>query len=179
MKKILLLITAIFIISGCSTEDKMLHCSSKETEGNLITKTSYDVTYKDDKVSYAKIVYDYEEVTDKTEDGVGTGTDGTTEDNDSKKDGIVDGKVGDAIDGVTDTILDLAGIKKMYDNKLNEYGEIEGFTSIIDANETNRYIVTYKIDFNKISDENLSKFNLDRDYNKLKSSLETQGLTCK
>ena len=151
----------------------------KETSNNLITKTSYDITHEGNDVKYVKIIYEYEEVIDETEDGVGTGTDGTTEDDDTKNDGIVDGKVGDAIDDVSDAILDLAGIKVMYTNRLNEYDEIEGFTGIIDDNEQNKYKVTYEIDFTKISDDDLNKFDLDRDYDTLKKSLEDQDLTCK
>ena len=80
---------------------------------------------------------------------------------------------------MADTILDLAGIKVMYTNKLNEYEEIEGFTGIIDDNEQNKYKVTYEIDFTKISDDDLSKFNLDRDYETLKNTLIDRNLTCK
>ena len=180
MKKLIVLLVAVLIASGCSlspTEDK-LYCVSTTKSGNLTTKTSYDITYTDNDVKFTKIVYEYSEIVDDTEDGVGTGTDGTTEDDDTKKDGIVDGKVGDAIDDVTDAILDLAGIRTMYTNRLNEYGEIEGFTGIIDDNEQNKYKVTYEIDFTKISDDDLSKFNLSRDYDTLKKSLEDQGLTC-
>lgn len=179
MKKLLALLTIILIVSGCSTSEDKLYCDSTITSNNLITKTSYDITHEGNDVKYVKIVYEYEEVIDETEDGVGTGTDGTTEDDDTKNDGIVDGKVGDAIDDVTDAILDLAGIKVMYTNKLNEYDEIEGFTGIIDDNEQNKYKVTYEIDFTKMSDDDLNKFDLDRDYDTLKKSLEDQDLTCK
>ena len=181
MKKIIVLLVAILIVSGCTTspmEDK-LYCESTTTSGNLTTKTSYDITYTDNDVKFTKIVYEYSQIVDNTEDGVGTGTDGTTEDDDTKNDGIVDGKVGDAVDDVTDAILDLAGIRTMYTNRLNEYDKIEGFTGIVDDNEQNKYKVTYEIDLTKISDDDLSKFNLDRNYNTLKSSLEDQGLTCK
>lgn len=67
----------------------------------------------------------------------------------------------------------------MYTNRLNEYGEINGFKGIVDENEQNKYKVTYEIDFTKISDDDLKKFNLNRNYNTLKKSLEDQGLTCK
>ena len=181
MKKILLLLVAILIVSGCTTSpmEEKLYCESITTSGDLTTKTSYDITYMDNDVKSTKIIYEYSQIVDNTEDGVGTGTDGTTEDDDTKNDGIVDGKVGDAVDDVTDAILDLAGIRTMYTNRLNEYNEIEGFTGIVDDNEQNKYKVTYEIDFTKISDDDLSKFNLDRNYNTLKSSLEDQGLTCK
>lgn len=181
MKKLIVLLVSVLIASGCTTSpmEEKLYCESTTTSGNLTTKTSYDITYTDNDVKFTKIVYDYSEIVDNTEDGVGTGTDGTTEDDDTKKDGIVDGKVGDAIDGITDAILDLAGIKTMYTNKLNEYEKIEGFTGIIDDNEQNKYKVTYEIDFAKISDNDLSKFNLSRNYDTLKKSLEDQGLTCK
>lgn len=181
MKKILLLLVAILIVSGCTTSpmEEKLYCESITTSGDLTTKTSYDITYMDNDVKSTKIIYEYSQIVDNTEDGVGTGTDGTTEDDDTKNDGIVDGKVGDAVDDVTDAILDLAGIKTMYTNRLNEYGEINGFKGIVDENEQNKYKVTYEIDFTKISDDDLSKFNLSRNYDNLKKSLEDQGLTCK
>lgn len=181
MKKLIVLLVSVLIASGCTTSpmEEKLYCESTTTSGNLTTKTSYDITYTDNDIKSTKIVYEYSEVVDNTEDGVGTGTDGTTEDDDTKNDGIVDGKVGDAIDGATDAILDLAGIKTMYTNRLNEYGEINGFKGIIDENEQNKYKVTYEIDFTKISDDDLNKFNLSRNYDTLKKSLEDQGLTCK
>ena len=179
MKKILILLTVMLIFSGCTSAEEKLYCDSTLTSGNLKTKTSYDITHENNDVKFVKIVYEYEEIVDTTEDGVGTETDGTTEDDDTKTDGLIDGKVGDAIDDVADTILDLAGIKVMYTNKLNEYEEIEGFTGIIDDNEQNKYKVTYEIDFTKISDDDLSKFNLDRDYETLKNTLIDRNLTCK
>ena len=174
MKKLIVLLVAVLIASGCTSSpmEEKLYCESTTTSGNLTTKTSYDITYMDNDVKYTKIVYDYSEIVDTTEDGVGTGTDGTTEDDDTKNDGIVDGKVGDAI-------LDLAGIRTMYTNRLNEYGEINGFKGIVDDNQKNKYKVTYEIDFTKISDDDLNKFNLSRNYDTLKKSLEDQGLTCK
>ena len=74
--------------------------------------------------------------TREKKDGVNSDTDGVSDKKDSngnlKSDDVVDGVVGDAIDstidGVTNTILDLAGIRSTYENQMNTYGNIEGFS---------------------------------------------------
>ena len=121
-------------------------------------------------------------------DGVNADTDGMTNDGDTKKDGntssdeVIDGVVGDTIDtvinGVTDTILDIAGIKNAYENQLSSYDDIEGFSYKVDVDEDNEYRVVYKIDMNKISDEDLSRFNLDKNLDTLRSNYEGLGYTC-
>lgn len=121
-------------------------------------------------------------------DGVNADTDGMTNDGDVTNDGnsssneVIDGVTGDTIDtiinGVTDTILDIAGIKNTYENKLSSFDNIEGFSYKVDVDEDNEYKVVYKIDMDKISDNDLSRFNLDRNLNTLRSNYEGLGYTC-
>ena len=121
-------------------------------------------------------------------DGVNSDSDGLTEEHDSdknlKSDDVVDGVVGDAIDstinGVTNTILDLAGIRSTYENQINSYGNIKGFSYRVDKNLDNEYKVIYEIDMDKISDSDLSKFSVStRDFSDLKKSYQDLGYTCK
>jgi len=180
MKKICILVLFVFIITGCGETEQNMRCESSTTSGNLITTTSYDITYDADDVKYVKITYDYEQKVDQNEDGVGTGTDGTTEDTDEKQDGIVDGKVGEAIDEVADTILDLSGIRTMHNNRLNNYNNMEGFSNTIDVDSNDRYRIIYEIDLEEIEDTDLATFGgMDRSLNTLRSNLENQDLICK
>lgn len=116
-------------------------------------------------------------------DGVGTGTDGTTNDNFPDNDDIVDGIVGSAIDsivnGVTDTILDIAGLRTRHASVQSTYGNITGF-SVQNTNDTtdNDYRVTYVIDYDSISDADLATLNLSRDIDTLRSNYTNQGFTC-
>lgn len=117
-------------------------------------------------------------------DGVGTGTDGTTNDNLDNNDGIIDGVVGSAIDsiinGVTDTILDVSGLRDRHTNVQNTYGNMNGFSvQNTNDNTNNHYTVTYVIDYDAISDTDLGTLNLSRDFNTLRSNYISQGFTCK
>lgn len=180
MKKICALLLFIFIITGCNGNEQNLRCESNTTSGNLTTRTSYDITYEDDDVKYVKITYDYEQDADQNEDGIVTGTDGTTEDTDEKQDGIVDGKVGEAIDEVVDTILDLSGIRTMHSNRLNNYDDIEGFSNTIDVDSNNQYRIIYEIDLEKMEDNDLQNFGgMNRSLDVMRRNLENQDLTCK
>lgn len=116
-------------------------------------------------------------------DGVGTGTDGTTNDTQQDDDGIVDGIVGSAIDtivgGVTGIILDSAGIRDRHATVQNTYGNITGF-SVQNTNDVdNNYKVTYVIDYDTISDDDLARFNLSRDLDAMRDNYVNQGFTCK
>ena len=116
-------------------------------------------------------------------DGIGTGTDGTTNDTQIDNDGIIDGIVGSTIDkiinGVTDTILDISGIRDRHTNIQNMYGNMNGF-SVQNTNDTNpnNYHVTYIIDYDNMNDADLNTLNLSRDINTLKSIYTNQGFTC-
>lgn len=116
-------------------------------------------------------------------DGVGTGTDGTTNDTQQDDDGIVDGIVGSAIDtivgGVTGIILDSAGIRDRHATVQNTYGNITGF-SVQNTNDVdNNYKVTYVIDYDTISNDDLARFNLSRDLDTMRDNYVNQGFTCK
>lgn len=193
MKKILFLSSLfLFMLTGCGAgATKTMSCSYKTDYNNIDTKMSYDVDYEDTEVKKVRITYNYhQDVMDDTDgdgkndiDGVGTGTDGTTNDTQIDNDGIIDGVVGSAIDsivgGVTDTILDIAGIRDRHANVLNTYGNIPGFSvqNTMD-NSDNDYVVTYVVDYDTISDNDLLSLNLSRDINTLRDNYINQGFTC-
>ena len=198
MKKFILCFGIIALLTGCGEEEQTMTCTMENTTNGLTSGTEYLVTYQDDEVSHVTITYNYNQ--DTHTDGVGTGTDGTTEDgveddttNDNKtdgviennnqdNDGIVDGIVGDAADmligGIYNTILDISGLKDRHTNDMNTTN-IEGFTSSVKNNTNNSYKVVYDLDLTKISDNDISRFNVDRSYTTLKNNYTNQGLTCK
>lgn len=194
MKKIILGLSIIALLSGCGEQEEMMMTCTRETTNNGLTSgAEYLVTYTDDEVSHVTITYNYNQ--DNHTDGVGTGTDGTTVDgnetkaNDDQTDGviepngdndsIVDGVVGDVIiGGIYDTILDLSGLRDMHTNQINNTN-IEGFTTRIEDNTNNSYKVVYDLDLTKISDDDLTNFNVDRSYETLRKNYTDQGLTCK
>ena len=197
MKKILIALSVLLIMSGCDENTDSLSCSSTTTANGVTTKTTYDIDYLNDDVKYVKITYDYSQnnVTNGTTDdndemdGLNADTDGLDDDNTNgndaslKSDDVVDGIVGDvidgAVDGVTDTILDLAGIKNRYENQLSTYDNIEGFSYKVDVDSNTEYKVIYEIDMDKISDNDLTRFNVTRDFSDIRANYEDLGYTCK
>lgn len=193
MKKIILCLGIMFLISGCNGATNRMKCNSTTTTAGLTTDTTYEIDYKDKDVKYVKITYKYnqENANVSTTDGVGTGTDGTTRDRKSNptstttdKNDVVGGAVGstvdEGIDAVTDTILDIAGIKTRQEQLLQGYNNITGFSyDVKDKDNDNEYTVIYKIDLTKISDTDLARFNIDRNIDTLKTTYENQGYTCK
>lgn len=181
MKKIILCLGIIALLSGCGENDQMMTCTRENTYNGLTSGTEYVVTYNDDEVKHVKITYNYNQ--DTHTDGVNTGTDGTTEDDDARQDDdIIDGVVGDTVDdiigGIYNTILDLSGLKERHTNQINNTN-IEGFTSSVEDNTNNSYKVVYDIDLTKISDDDIGRFNVDRSYTTIKNNYTNQGLTCK
>lgn len=180
MKKIILCLSIVVLLSGCGTEE-MATCTRENTYNGLKSGTTYDITYKNDEVKHVKITYEYNQ---DVADGIKTGTDGTTNDDASldANDGVVGGVVGDTINdvigGVYDTILDLSGIKTRHTNQINNT-TITGFTSKVEDNTNNSYKVTYDLDLTKISDTDITRFNVDRSYKTLINNYTSQGLTCK
>ena len=178
MKKVLLLIAVVAVLSGCGTNDK-LTCTYDNTVGDVTSKTEYVIEYRNNNIKKIKATYDYKS---NHVDGVGTGTDGTTNDTQDNKDGIVDGVVGNVIDkivgGVTDTILDIAGLKSRHQIVQEQYGNIKGFSVQNTTDTDNNYRVTYVIDFDTISDTDLANFNLSRNIDTLRDNYTTQGYTC-
>ena len=194
MKKLFILSSLlIFTLTGCGAgATQTMSCSYKTTMNDITRKTTYDIDYEGTEVKKVRITYNYhQDVMNDTDgdgrsdmDGVGTGTDGTTNDTQVDDDGIIDGVVGSAIDsivgGVTDVILDISGIRDRHANVLNTYGNMTGFSVQNTTDNTdNDYRVTYVIDYDTISDDNLSSLNLSRNINTMRNSYTTQGFTCK
>lgn len=193
MKKMLILSgVLIFALTGCGAgATKTMSCSYKTSRNDLTTKMTYDIDYEDTEVKKVRITYNYhQDIMNDTDgdgkndtDGVGTGTDGTTNDTQIDDDGIIDGVVGSAIDsivgGVSDVILDIAEIRDRHTNVLNTYGNMPGFSVQNTTDNTdNDYMVTYVIDYDTISDSDLSSLNLSRNINTLRSNYTNQGFTC-
>lgn len=192
MKKLLIALSVLFIMSGCDENTDSLSCSSTTTANGVTTKTSYDIDYIDDDVKHVTITYDYSQ--DNTNnnddmDGVNADTDGLDENdddnnnnNDLDSDDVVDGVVGDAIDetveGVTDTILDIAGIRNRYENQLATYDNIEGFSYEVDVDSDTEYRIIYEIDMDKINDTDLARFDVARDFSDIRTNYEDLGYTC-
>ena len=193
MKKMLILSGLfLFMLTGCGAgATNTMSCSYHTKNNNLDSKITYNVDYENEEVKKIRITYDYhQDVINDTDgdgkndiDGVGTGTDGTTNDTQLDNDGIIDGVIGSAIDsivsGVADVILDVAGIRDRHANVLNTYGNIPGFSvqNTMDNND-NDYKVTYIIDYDSISDNDLTTLNLSRNINTLRTNYKNQGFTC-
>lgn len=179
MKKALLIIAVIAVLSGCGTTET-LTCTTSNTVGNLTSNTTYMVEYQGNDVKMLTVTYDYR---DDHMDGVGTGTDGTTDDDDTDDNGIVDGVVGEALDdivtGITDGILDMAGIRTRHNARFGTFANTEGFTTKIDSDSDTDYKVTYTYDLNKLSDTDITTFGISRDFKTLKTGYTDRGLTCK
>ncbi len=206
MKKTLLLIAVIIILSGCGT-DKTLTCSTDNNLGTVTSNSKYLIEYRDNEVKKLTVTYEYN---DNHTDGVGTGTDGTTEDNDldskiddkndtdmntdtnnnaddtntdANDDEVIGGVVGESLDdvitGITDGILDIAGIKTRHDARFGTYTNTEGFMRTIDVDNDTDYKVTYTYDLTKLSDDDITALGISKDFDTLKSNYTNQGLTCK
>ena len=181
MKKIIIIIGIIAVLSGCGTT-KTLTCTNSNTMGDITSNTTYMIEYQGNDVKMLTVTYDYR---DDHVDGVGTGTDGTTNDDetDTDDDGIVDGVVGEALDdvvsGVVDGILDIAGIRTRHNTRFGSYTNTEGFTTMIDSDNNTDYKVTYTYDLNKLSDTDVSTFGISRNLDTLRSGYTNRGMTCK
>ncbi len=193
MKKVLFLsLGMILMLTGCGAgATNTMSCSYEVKNGTLTTKTKYDVNYEGKEIKKVRITYDYKQNTvndtdgdgKKDIDGVGTGTDGTTNDTQKDNDGIIDGVIGSAIDkviqGTSAVILDVAGIKSRHATVQSTYGNIAGFSVQNTTDTDNNYIVNYLIDYDKISDTDLNTLNLSRDINTFRDNYTKQGYTCK
>lgn len=192
MKKLFIFFGILFLVSGCdNAETKMLSCSSVDDQNGITTKTKYDFEYLDDEVKHVTITYDYSRnETNEDIDGLNADTDGLDENRDNNNndaglssDDVVDGVVGDAIDEtvdtVTDTILDIAGIRDNFENQMTIYDDIEGFSYEVDTDSNDQYRVIYEIDMDKISDDDLARFDIDRNFTNSRDSYEDLGYTCR
>lgn len=193
MKKFIVsALVAFLILTGCGiSKTETMSCNYKTTYNNLTTNMKYDIDYEGTEVKKVRVTYDYmQDVIDDTDgdglndiDGVGTGTDGTTNDTQRDNDGIVDGIVGNAFDsligGVSDVILDISGLKDRHQNIQNTYSNINGFSVQNTIDTDNNYKVTYVIDYDTITDNDLGNFNLSRNINTMRDNYTSQGFTCK
>lgn len=186
MKKIFALTLGVFLLTGCGAgATETLSCNFESTTGALTTKISYDIDHEEDDIKKVRITYDYNQTdtTNKQTDGVGTGTDGTTNDSNIDDDGIIDGVVGntlnDIIGGMTAVILDVAGIRDRHNTAQNTYGTVNGFSVGSTTDADNNYKVTYVVDYDSISDNDLANLNLSRDLDSLRDNYVSQGFTCK
>lgn len=201
MKKLFILSCAsIFLLTGCGATET-LSCEYRDTTDTMTTRIHYDIDHQDEDIKKVRITYNYDFTdnannngttrdttmnnngTNTHTDGVGTGTDGTTSDTNIDDDGIVDGVVGSVIDtivgGVTGVILDAAGLRDRHNTVQNTYGNVNGFSVQNTNDANNNYRVTYVIDYDTITDADLSRFNLSRDFNSLRTTYVNQGFTCK
>ena len=179
MRKTLLIIAIIAVLSGCGTTET-LTCTDNNTLGTLTSNSTYKIDYKDNEVQMITVTYEYK---DSHVDGVGTGTDGTKNDTDTDSDNIVDGVVGDALDdvvtGVTGTILDISGIKTRHDERFGTYTNTEGFMTSVDNDTDTDYKVTYTYDLSKLSNEELTNFGINRNFESQRNIYTNRGMTCK
>lgn len=187
MKKIFLSLFIILMISGCGEKTETLSCTSTNRNNGVKNTVKYDIEYQDDEIKHIKITYDYNQTANDNMDGTNADTDGldennNTNDNNLTSDDVVDGVVGNAIDetveSITETILDIAGIRNNFQNQFSIYDNIEGFSYTVDTDTDNEYKVIYDIDMDKISDDNLARFNVDRDLSDFKDTYENNGYTC-
>lgn len=179
MRKLLLIIAVIIVLSGCGNK-KTLTCTSSNKVGEISSNTVYKIEYKNKTIDKIIATYTYK---DEHTPGVGTGTDGTTEGNNNSDNNVVDGVVGDALDDVVDavgnTILDIAGIKSRHSNKFGTYVNTKGFTMTTDEDNDNDYKVTYTYDLNNLTDEDLNRFGITKDLDTQKKNYQDRNMTCK
>ena len=169
---------------GCGKDesDMSLNCYYQNTFNNIMTKTTYNIDYRDNFIKKIRITYTYRQ-DDQNIDGVGTGTDGTTDDTNSEENQIVDGVLGNAIDNIindiTDTILDIAQIKERHIVVQNTYGNLPGFAiQNTSDDDNNDYTVTYVINSDDMSDMDLESMNISRNFNTFKNTLVQNGYIC-
>ena len=208
MKKILVSLFILFLMSGCGNNETLkctangnANSVSNDSEAKIeyqdndvkYVTITYDYNQDENSVTGDATITTTDQngnttETNTTTDGMNADSDGITNDGDATNDGntsgdeVIDGAVGNTIDtiigGVTDTILDIAGIKSTYESQLSNFDNIEGFSYKVDVDEDNEYKIIYKIDMDKISDNDLARFNLDRNLNTLRSNYEGLGYTC-
>lgn len=200
MKKNILILSAFIVtlfVSGCSlTATTSYKCSKTSVSNGITTKIMYDIEHNNDTVESVKITYDYDLDDDNNNnnnnnvdntilgnmieediDGLNADTDGNS---DSDNDEVIDGIVGDTFDaivnGVTDTILDLSGLKNRHVMVSDRFSDVEGLTIDVEEDTNDHYKVVYDIDMAKISDDDLDIFNLDRSFKTLKDNYS--DMTC-
>jgi len=119
-------------------------------------------------------------------DGVDADTDGLDEDNNTDNNGgtdaddVVDGVVGDAIDttvdGVRENILDIAGIKNTYDNKLSIYDGMEGFSYDVDVDSDTELSEVERLKVEEERSHELSELRRMKDVSNANVALSTTSI---
>ena len=192
MKKIIMLSSLLVALTACSlSKTKTLSCNYTNVTNGLTSKITYDIDHEGNEVKKIRVMYDYTQDTVNTTndmngntniDGVGTGTDGTTTDTQPDNDGIVDGIVGDTFDaiinGVTGTILDISGLRSRHRMIQDQYANTNGFSYQNTTDVDNNYSVTYVIDFDNMTDNDINGMTFDRDLSTLRNMYTNQGFTC-
>ncbi len=195
MKKIIMISALLVVLSACSlSKTKTLSCSYTNITNGLTSNITYNIDHEGDEVKKIRVMYDYKQNTVDTTgdmsgtdtngnmDGVGTGTDGTTTDTQPDDDGIVDGIVGSTFDsiinGVTGTILDISGLRSRHTMIQDEYANTNGFSYQNTTDTDNNYSVTYVIDFDNMTDEDINGMAFNRNLATLRTTYTNQGFTC-
>ena len=182
-KKLCLSLVTILLLTGCDfSKTKTLSCNLENYKNNVTTKVNYDIDHEGEEIKKIRITYDYINNNSMPQDGIGTGTDGTTNDTIINEDGIIDGKIGEVLNkmikGMSDIILDVSGLKDRHAMIQNNFNGINGFTVQNITDEDNNYKVTYIIDYDNISDTDLTRLNLSRNLTIQKDNYTMQGFTC-
>lgn len=192
---------ALLVLPGCDMKANETITCSDRTETNFITTDrKYVIDYKDNDIKKMKITYDYNRDVNNnnTAGNNDVNADGTTNNNNNNNDNnnnnnntagnnddnkVVDGVVGEALEdivsGLTDTILDVAGLRDRHNLVQTTYKDVAGFETKVDYDDDNHYKVEYTIDFDKISNDDLKRIGIDRNLDTTRSNYISQGLTCK
>ncbi len=186
MKKILFLsVISLLVLSGCDfSKTETLSCTYENTTANIKTEVNYGIDHENDEIKKLRITYNYININNQgVQDGIGTGTDGTTNDTIPDEDGIIDGVVGetlnDLIRNMSDVILDVAGLKDRHMKVQSNYNGINGFSVQNVTDVDDNYKVTYIVDYDSITDEDLTRLNLSRSLLTQRDNYISQGFTCK
>ena len=184
MKKFIFLsFVCLILLAACDNNDETeeLSCYYQTNFNNIMAKTTYNIDYHGTEINKIRLTYNYKH--NDIIDGVGTGTDGTTNDTNDESEQIVGGIIGNAFDeiinNVTDVILDIAGIRQRHVIVQNTYGNLPGFAvQNTQDDENNNYTVSYVIDFNMMSTSEIDSINMSKDLNTLRNTLIQNGYTC-
>lgn len=184
MKKLIMLPALLVALTACSlSKTRTLSCNYTNLTNGLTSKITYDIDHEGDEVKKVRVTYNYmQDTTTGNIDGVNTGTDGTTNDTQPDNDGIVDGVMGSAFDtiinGVTSTILDISGLRSRHTMIQDQYGNMSGFSYQNTTDVDNNYVVTYVMDFDNMTDTDITGLNFNRDLATLRTTYTNQGFTC-
>ena len=130
MKKILIFLSILFLMSGCGDNNEKLTCSSKSTANGMTTNTDYKIEYKDNEVKFVTITYDYiqdeNNNTDNTTQDIDTTADTTTGETNSEieaRDNSTTTNTTDDTDGIN---ADSDGITTDDNNESNSDDVVDG-----------------------------------------------------